>query len=83
MGGSRTNPYVLRMQASRQKPNYEKGLKWKGSCGFHIGNKYAKKTDSHANRYQGQISACDEGKQEISRPSTPTDGFVNEESRCL
>jgi len=31
------------MQASRQKPNYEKGLKWKGSYGFHVEDKYAKK----------------------------------------
>ena len=31
-----------------------------------------KKTNPHANQYQGQVSACNEGKQEISRPSTPT-----------
>ena len=42
-----------------------------------------KKTNPHANQYQGQVSACNEGKQEISRPSTPTDGFVNEANRCL
>jgi hypothetical protein len=31
------------MQASREKPNYEKGSSGKGSCGFHIDDKYAKK----------------------------------------
>ena len=63
MGAARTNPYALRMQASRQKPNYKKGLNWKGSCGFHIEGKYAKKTNSHANRYQGQVSTYAESTQ--------------------
>jgi hypothetical protein len=51
MGAARTNPYTLRMQASREKPNYKKGLKnWKYYSGFHTYNKGAKKISSHAKR---------------------------------
>jgi hypothetical protein len=50
MGAARTNPYVLRMQTSRQNPNYKKGLNWKGSSGFHTDSKGTKKKiSSHAN----------------------------------
>jgi hypothetical protein len=44
MGVSRPNPYVLRMQASRQKPNYKKGLNRKFSSGCHTNNKGTKKS---------------------------------------
>jgi hypothetical protein len=50
MGAARTNPYVLRMQASREKPNYKKSLNRKYFSGCHTENKGTKKKiSSHAN----------------------------------
>ena len=43
MGAARTNPYALRMQACRQKPNYEKGLNCKYYSRFHTDSKGTKK----------------------------------------
>ena len=42
-GGSCPNTDILRMQASRQKPNYEKGLNWKYYSRFHTNSKGTKK----------------------------------------
>jgi hypothetical protein len=46
MGAARADPYVLRLQASRQKPNYKKGLNRKCSSGCHIDSKVTKKKKS-------------------------------------
>jgi hypothetical protein len=54
------------MQASQQKPNYKKGLTWKGSCGFHTDNKGKKQ--SPANPHQGQVSTHDESTQTKAVP---------------
>jgi hypothetical protein len=54
MGGSRTNPYALRLQASREKPNYKKGLNWKSSCGLHTDDKDTKKINFPANDTSGK-----------------------------
>jgi hypothetical protein len=58
MGGARTNPYVLRMQASREKLNDKKSLNRKYSSGYHTDNKGTeKKISSHANPQKRRVSA--------------------------
>jgi hypothetical protein len=42
------------MQASREKPNYKKGLKWKSSCGCHTDDKGTKKINFPANDTSGK-----------------------------